>query len=278
MIRAYVASVCACAVVAASVAFQSAQASEDLNVSYISKDAVAAVVVHPRRLITSPDLEMLPVELPVALGMDMFGIDLTEVEQAIGIVSLGGPAAGPRMGAVLHFAKPYDQDAAMSKLSATTDEATHAGKKYRKAKAPQGFSVYMPDERTMVIADIPGLIEGASEGAGLGHQFLRHVERCRVLLHIVEATFMTGPTRAPVEDFDVINRELALHAPELAQKPQVVALNKLDATEPEKIAEHRAAFAARGIELLVMSAATGEGIGPILEKLWGHVVAARRAL
>ena len=71
MIRAYVTSICACAVVLASVALQSARASEDLNVSYISKDAVAAVVVHPRRLITSPDLEMLPVELPVALGMDL---------------------------------------------------------------------------------------------------------------------------------------------------------------------------------------------------------------
>ncbi|MGE0550295.1 MAG: GTPase ObgE [Kofleriaceae bacterium] len=135
--------------------------------------------------------------------------------------------------------------------------------------------VRLSDERSLVIADIPGLIEGASEGAGLGHQFLRHVERCRVLLHIVEATYMTGPTRSPIEDFDVINRELALHAPELAEKPQVVALNKLDATEPEKLAEHRAAFAARGIELHVMSAATGEGLAPVLEKLWSHVVVAR---
>ncbi|MGE0868659.1 MAG: GTPase ObgE [Kofleriaceae bacterium] len=138
--------------------------------------------------------------------------------------------------------------------------------------------VRLSDERNLVIADIPGLIQGASEGAGLGHQFLRHVERCRVLLHIVEATFMTGPTRSPIEDFDVINRELALHAPELAAKPQVVALNKLDATEPEKLAEHRTAFAARGIDLFVMSAATGEGIAPVLEKLWAHVSAARASV
>src|SRR5258708_40275745 len=73
--------------------------------------------------------------------------------------------------------------------------------------------VRLSDERTFVIADIPGLIEGASEGAGLGLQFLRHVERCRVLVHIVEATFTTGPDRTPLADYHVINRELAHYAP-----------------------------------------------------------------
>ena len=86
-----------------------------------------------------------------------------------------------------------------------------------------------------MIADIPGLIEGASEGAGLGHQFLRHVERCRVLLHIVDADYTTGPERSPLADFDVINAELKRYAPELADKPQVVVLNKADALDPEKI-------------------------------------------
>ena len=94
--------------------------------------------------------------------------------------------------------------------------------------------VRLTDERTFVIADIPGLIEGASEGAGLGHQFLRHVERCRVLLHIVEATFTTGPgSHHRSQDFDVINGELAQYAPELANKPQVVVLNKVDAIDPK---------------------------------------------
>jgi GTP-binding protein len=132
--------------------------------------------------------------------------------------------------------------------------------------------VRLSDERQFVIADIPGLIEGASEGAGLGHQFLRHVERCRVLLHIVEATFTTGPERDPLADYHAINRELARYAPELAHKPQVVALNKLDATEPEKIAEIKRAFSDERIELHVMSAATGDGVGPVLEKLWSHLV------
>ncbi|MCA9677712.1 MAG: GTPase ObgE [Kofleriaceae bacterium] len=132
--------------------------------------------------------------------------------------------------------------------------------------------VALSDDRSFVIADIPGLIEGAAEGAGLGHQFLRHVERCRVLLHIVEDTFTTGPDRSPLADFDVINRELARYAPALADKPQIVVLNKLDAGTTHGTAEELvAAFADRGIELLTMSAATGEGIPPVLERLWAHL-------
>src|SRR5512140_1469552 len=97
--------------------------------------------------------------------------------------------------------------------------------------------VQLSDERTFVVADIPGLVEGAAEGAGLGHQFLRHVERCHVLLHIVEDTYTTGPDRSPITDFQVINRELARYAPDLANKPQVVALNKSDATETDTASE-----------------------------------------
>jgi len=127
------------------------------------------------------------------------------------------------------------------------------------------------DHRNFVIADIPGLIEGASDGAGLGHQFLRHVERCRVLLHIVEATFTTGPERTPITDYQIINRELARYAPALANKPQVVVLNKLDATDTDAVAKIREEFEALDVELLTMSAATGEGLTPVLEKLWSHL-------
>ncbi|HSD87902.1 MAG TPA: GTPase ObgE [Kofleriaceae bacterium] len=128
--------------------------------------------------------------------------------------------------------------------------------------------VRLSDDRTFVIADIPGLIEGASDGAGLGHQFLRHVERCRVLLHIVEATFTVGPDRSPKADFEVINRELARYAPDLAKKPQVVVLNKVDAIDPKDIEEYRREFAAEGIHLHAMSAATGQGVPEVLEKVW----------
>ena len=128
--------------------------------------------------------------------------------------------------------------------------------------------VRISDERTFVIADIPGLIEGAAEGAGLGHQFLRHVERCRVLVHIVEATFTTGPDRSPLEDFAVINRELASYAPELADKPQIVVLNKCDAIDAKDVPEIQREFAAIGVTLLAMSAATGEGVPAVLEEVW----------
>jgi GTP-binding protein len=136
--------------------------------------------------------------------------------------------------------------------------------------------VALSGERNFVIADIPGLIEGASEGAGLGLQFLRHVERCRVLLHIVEATFTTGPDRTPLKDFDIINAELLRYAPELASKPQVVVLNKIDATASEDIDVHRRAFADRGVELLTISGVTGAGISELLERLWSILHAARQ--
>jgi GTP-binding protein len=131
--------------------------------------------------------------------------------------------------------------------------------------------VGMSDERNFVVADIPGLIEGASEGAGLGLQFLRHVERCRVLLHILDATYTVGPDRSPLADFDVINAELKQFAPHLAQKPQVVVLNKIDALAPEEVSEHQRTFAVRGVTMLTMSAATGAGIDPVLERLWAHL-------
>jgi GTP-binding protein len=136
--------------------------------------------------------------------------------------------------------------------------------------------VALSGERNFVIADIPGLIEGASQGAGLGQKFLRHVERCRVLLHIVEATFTTGPGRMPLKDFDIINAELARYAPELASKPQVVVLNKIDATASEDIDVHRRAFAERGIELFAISGVTGAGVSTVLERLWSILHAARQ--
>jgi GTP-binding protein len=137
--------------------------------------------------------------------------------------------------------------------------------------------VRLSDERSFVIADIPGLIEGAAEGAGLGHQFLRHVERCRVLLHIVEDTYTTGEERSPLADFDVINRELARYAPHLASTPQVVALNKIDAgTTHGSVDELRAAFAQRGVELIPISAATGEGIPAVIERLWAFLDPTRK--
>ncbi len=86
-------------------------------------------------------------------------------------------------------------------------------------------------ERSFVVADIPGLIEGAHAGAGLGHQFLRHVERCRVLVHLVEGAGPEPGPRARAPTSTAINRELALYSPELARKPQIIAVTKVDVPE-----------------------------------------------
>jgi GTP-binding protein len=123
-------------------------------------------------------------------------------------------------------------------------------------------------ERSFVVADIPGLIEGAHSGAGLGHQFLRHVERCRVLVHIVDGA-PQGEGRTPKDDLDAINRELALYSPELASKPQIVALNKVDVPE----AREAAAALTRALkrrkkgtrEVIAISAVTGEGMQELLD-------------
>ena len=112
------------------------------------------------------------------------------------------------------------------------------------------------DERRPTIADVPGLIEGASSGAGLGHAFLRHVERTRILVHVID-----GSSRDPEWDFDVIRSELEAHDPALLQKPMVVAFNKLDlAAAREAWPAFRRAREADGLDVLAISAADGEGL------------------
>ncbi|HVU50242.1 MAG TPA: GTPase ObgE [Polyangia bacterium] len=136
--------------------------------------------------------------------------------------------------------------------------------------------VRLSGDRSFVVADIPGLIEGAHDGAGLGDRFLRHVERTRVLVHLLDAT--AGPDRAPLRDFDAINRELALFDPALAERPQIVVLNKLDLPDAEAARRKlTASFARRKIRLLAISAATGEGVPALLEEVWKVLAAARRA-
>ncbi len=122
-------------------------------------------------------------------------------------------------------------------------------------------------ERSFVVADIPGLIEGAHEGAGLGHRFLRHVERCRVLLHLVEGASQE-PGRSPRADFEALNRELALHSPELARKPQILAVTKIDVTEARAEGEKFKKLLARRkrpVPVHLVSAVTGEGVTALLD-------------
>jgi len=122
-------------------------------------------------------------------------------------------------------------------------------------------------DRSFVVADIPGLIEGAHSGAGLGHQFLRHVERCRVLVHLVEGE-NPEPGRAPKADLDAIDRELALYSPELAKKPQVIAVTKVDVPEARAAGEKLAKLLGRRkkpVKVHLVSAVTGEGMKELLD-------------
>jgi GTP-binding protein len=122
-------------------------------------------------------------------------------------------------------------------------------------------------ERSFVVADIPGLIEGAHEGAGLGHQFLRHVERCRVLIHLVDGA-PPDPERSPKADWEAINQELKLYSPELARKPQVLAVTKIDVPEAreggEKLAK-QLGKRKKPVKVHLVSAVTGEGLDPLLD-------------
>ncbi len=122
------------------------------------------------------------------------------------------------------------------------------------------LGVAMIDERSFVVADIPGIIEGAAEGAGLGHRFLKHVERTRVLLHIL--TLDPDPSRKPLRDFDVLMKELERFEPELAARPMIVAVSKIDLPDVKKrLPSIRRGMKQRGIDtVLAFSAATGEGI------------------
>lgn len=121
------------------------------------------------------------------------------------------------------------------------------------------------DGSGFVIADIPGIIEGAHEGVGLGHAFLRHVERTRVLLHIVDVSGVEG--RDPLEDFASINRELKLYSPKLAEKPQIVLANKKDIPSFEDNYEvFRETLEAEGYTVYPISAATKQGIAEVINK------------
>lgn len=124
--------------------------------------------------------------------------------------------------------------------------------------------VDLEDAKGFVIADIPGLIEGASEGVGLGHEFLRHIERTKLIVHIVDAASTEG--RDPVEDIYAINRELANYNAEIAGRPQIIAANKIDMiyADDDPVAKIRAEFEPKGIPVYAISAISGQGLRELL--------------
>lgn len=130
--------------------------------------------------------------------------------------------------------------------------------------------VALPGDRNFVMADIPGLIDGAAEGVGLGHNFLRHVERSNILLHILDVSGMEG--RDPKEDFDAINRELAKYSETLAKKKQLVVLNKIDLVQDDTtIPEVTKYFEDKGYEVYAVNALTGEGLSDLMERAYYYV-------
>lgn len=129
--------------------------------------------------------------------------------------------------------------------------------------------VSMGEGNSFVLADIPGLIEGASDGVGLGHEFLRHVERCRMLIHIVDVSGSEG--RNPIDDFEKINEELAKFNPELAERPMIVAGNKIDMAEPEDIEKFRAYVEGKGYEYYSICAPILEGTRELMNVVWNKL-------
>jgi len=130
--------------------------------------------------------------------------------------------------------------------------------------------VYLGEGESFVMADIPGIIEGASEGVGLGHDFLRHIDRCRLVVHIVDVSGSEG--RDPVEDFITINNELSQYSPELAQRPMIVVANKIDILqEPENLDRLRAYTDSLGLPLYEMSAAIHRGTQELMRVIYNRL-------
>jgi GTP-binding protein len=130
--------------------------------------------------------------------------------------------------------------------------------------------VFYKNYRSFVIADIPGLIEGAHKGAGLGHRFLKHVERTDLLLHFIDLSFV--PDRDPIQEYEVLNKELALFNEEMLDKRQIVVVNKIDLPHVRQyLPEIQPYFEEKGIKLFPVSAVTGEGIEELLDEIAGNL-------
>ena len=124
--------------------------------------------------------------------------------------------------------------------------------------------VYVDEDSSFVLADIPGIIEGASEGVGLGHDFLRHIERCRLIIHIVDISGSEG--RDPISDYDTINEELRKFNPELADRPQIIAANKCDIAQCDELTmRFRSHIEKSGCSMYMISAATNTGIRELID-------------
>jgi GTPase len=126
-------------------------------------------------------------------------------------------------------------------------------------------------EGSFVVADIPGLVQGASEGVGLGHRFLRHVERCTFFMHLVSASSYAEPVEDPVERWQAINAELAAFSEELSQRPQILVLTKMDLVQADEREELLARFAELGQKPLCIASVRREGLDPLIHACWARL-------
>lgn len=152
-------------------------------------------------------------------------------------------------------------------LSSTTKADPKIANYHFTTLEPNLGVVNLGEGRSFVLADIPGIIEGASEGVGLGHEFLRHIERTRILIHVVDVSSIEG--RNPIEDFDTINDELSKYDMALEERPQIIAANKTDIIQNEEAYDcFMKEMKNRGYEVFPISAATGKGVSELMKKTY----------
>ncbi len=155
-------------------------------------------------------------------------------------------------------------------LSVTTKAAPKIANYHFTTLEPNLGVVEIAEHMSFVLADIPGIIEGASEGVGLGHEFLKHIERTRLLIHVVDVSFIEG--RNPTEDFDIINSELSKYNLELENRPQIVAANKTDIIQNQELYEQfKAEIKKRGYKLFEISAATRSGVDELMKYVFSEL-------
>ena len=155
-------------------------------------------------------------------------------------------------------------------LSVTTKAAPKIANYHFTTLEPNLGVVELAEHMSFVLADIPGIIEGASEGVGLGHEFLRHIERTRLLIHVVDVSSIEG--RNPIEDFDIINEELSRYNMELEKRPQIVAANKTDIIQDEEAYENfKTEIKRRGYTLFEISAATRAGVDELMKHVYSEL-------
>ncbi len=199
----------------------------------------------------------------------------TSVRQAPNFAEAGGAARERRITLELKLIADVGligfPNVGKSTLLSVVTEAQPKIANYHFTTLAPNLGVVEYDDSSFVMADIPGLIEGAHQGTGLGLDFLKHVERTRLLVHVVDASGSEG--RDPMEDFEIINRELESYSPKLASKPQIVAANKMDMTTDAQFEEFKAYIEEKGLSVFPISAPLHQGVSQLVAHVFAELAA-----